>query len=182
MAQKATIYRATLDISHVDRNVYGEHTLTVARHPSETMERTVMRILAYALRCDDGLEFGRGVSTADEPDLWRRAGDGRVIEWIEVGQPDAKRLVKASRQSQACRLFVFGDGGERWRAAQLDGLKAPDNLGVARIDDDFVRAIAATSERQIRWSVTVSDGTIFLSTEAESFETTPEVWLGDPHG
>jgi uncharacterized protein YaeQ len=180
MAQKATIYRATLDVSHVDRGVYGEHALTVARHPSETMERTVMRMLAYVLRCDEGLEFGRGVSAADEPDLWRREGDGRVLEWIEVGQPDAKRLIKAARQSQECRLFVFGDGASRYRSAQLDGMKVPENLSVAHLDDAFVRAVAATCDRQIRWSVTVSDGMIFLDANGEHFETAPEIWIGAP--
>ena len=77
MARSSTIYRAQVELSHVDRNVYGEHQLTIARHPSETLERMVMRLLAFGLRFDEGLEFGRGVSATDEPDLWRREGDGR---------------------------------------------------------------------------------------------------------
>ncbi len=182
MAQKATIYRAQFELSHVDRNVYAERQLTIARHPSETLERMLVRLLAYGLRYEEDLEFGRGVSATDEPDLWRREGDGRVIEWIEVGQPDAKRLIKASRQSGACRLFVFGDGAERWRAAQLEGMKAPDNLGVARLDDAFIKAIADGVDRQIRWSMTVSDGMVFLSADDAHHEITPEVWLGDPLG
>ena len=182
MARSSTIYRALIELSHVDRNVYGEHRLTIARHPSETLERMVVRLLAFGLRYDDGIEFGRGVSATDEPDLWRREGDGRVIEWIEVGQPDAKRLIKASRKSGRCQLFVFGDGAERWREAQLADLNAPDNLGVARIDDAFIAEIVATVDRQLRWSMTIADGTLFLSTEDASFETSPEVWLGDPLG
>ena len=179
MARNATIYRVQLELSHVDRNTYGEFQLTLARHPSETMERAVVRLLAYGLRYDEGLEFGRGVSATDEPDLWRREGDGRVLEWIEVGQPDAKRLIKASRHSGNCRLFAFGDGVERWRAAQLAEMKTPDNLDVARIDDDFIQALAAAAERQIRWSMTVAEGTIFLTAGEASFETTPENWIGD---
>ncbi len=120
MARNATIYRAELELSHVDRDVYADLRLTVARHPSETLERTVMRLLAFGLRYDEGLEFGRGVSATDEPDLWRRAGDGRVIEWIEVGQPEAKRLIKASRQSGRCQVVVCGEGTLRWRQARLD--------------------------------------------------------------
>ncbi len=180
MAQNATIYRAQLELSHVDRNVYAERQLTLARHPSETVERMVMRLLAFGLRYDDGLEFGRGVSATDEPDLWRREGDGRVIDWIEVGQPDAKRLIKASRQSARCDLFVFGEGASRWRTTQLDAMKLPDNLGVARIEDSFVASLSASVDRQIRWSMTVSEGTIFLGDGEETFETSPEVWVGEP--
>jgi len=182
MAQKATIYRVQLELSHVDRGVYAERQLTLARHPSETTERMLMRLLAFGLRYEEGLEFGRGVSATDEPDLWRREGDGRVIDWIEVGQPDAKRLVKAARQSNRCDLFVFGEGADRWRAAQLDGMKAPENLAVARIDDAFVDSLAAVADRQIRWSMTVSEGTIFLGVGEDTFETAPQVWLGDPLG
>ena len=182
MARNATIYRVQLELSHVDRDVYAELQLTVARHPSETMERMVARLLAFGLRYDEGLEFGRGVSATDEPDLWRREGDGRVIEWIEVGQPDAKRLVKAARQSGRCQLFVFGDGARRWRIAQLDEMKVPDNLGVAYLEDPFIDSLAAAADRQIRWSMTVAEGTIFLTAGDASFETTPEVWVGDPLG
>lgn len=186
MAQNATIHRVQLELSHVDRNEYVERQLTLARHPSETTERMLMRLLAYGLRYAEGLEFGRGVSATDEPDLWRREGDGRVLDWIEVGQPDAKRLMKAARQSGRCDLFVYGDGADRWRAAQLDGMNAPDNLGVARIEDVFVDSLAAAADRQIRWSMTVSEGTIFVAVregrdgDEETFTTTPEVWLGNP--
>ena len=182
MARNATIYRVQLELSHVDRDVYAELRLTLARHPSETMERTVMRLFSFGLRYDEGLGFGRGVSATDEPDLWRRAGDGRVIEWIEVGQPDAKRLIKASRQSGRCQLFVFGEGARRWRTAQLDEMRVPDNLGVAYVEEPFVDSLAAAAERQIRWSMTIAEGTVFLTTREETFETTPEIWVGNPLG
>ncbi|MCH7756575.1 YaeQ family protein, partial [Patescibacteria group bacterium] len=131
------------------------------------------------LRYQEGLEFGRGVSATDEPDLWRREGDGRVSEWIEVGQPDAKRLIKACRQSGRCQLFISGEGALRWRKAQLDGMKIPDNLGVAHIEDDFVASLAAAIDRQIRWSMTVTDNRVFLTTGDATFETSPEVWVGE---
>ena len=184
MARGATIYRVQLGLSLIDRGVYAERTLTVAQHPSETLERTLARILAYALRFDEslGLEFGRGVSATDEPDLWSREGDGRVREWVEVGQPDGKRLLKASRHSTRVTLFAFGDGVDRWREAQLDGIRATDNLGVARIDDGFLANIASATDRQLRWSLTLSEGIVFLTAGENSFETTPEIWLGDPLG
>lgn len=182
MARGATIYRAQLELSLVDRDVYAELPLTLARHPSETLERTLMRLLAFGLRYEPGLEFGRGVSATDEPDAWSREGDGRVRQWVEVGQPDGKRLVKAARQSERVSLFAFGPGLAPWRAAQIDAIDPPANLGVAQIDDEFVAEVAAEVERQLRWSLTVSEGIVFLSTDDGSFETTPEIWLGDPLG
>ena len=180
MARGAIIHRVRIELAHVDRGVYESIQLTLARHPSETVERAVMRLLAFGLRHQDSLEFGRGVSATDEPDLWSRGGDGRVREWIEVGQPDAKRLVKACRQSERCTLFAFGSGARRWRTAQLEPIEAPDNLAVAWIEDAFVARVASAIDRQIRWSMTVSEGTVFLSSGDASFETVPEIWLGDP--
>jgi len=182
LAKGATIYRAHLELSHVDRDVYADLQFSLARHPSETIERAIVRLLAFGLRYRDGLEFGRGLSTKDEPDLWHREGDGRVSEWIEVGQPDSKRLIKASRQSTRCLLFAFGEGVHRWRKAQLEGMNIPENLGVVCLDDSFIRSLAAEADRQIRWSMTVAEGTIFLTTGDKTFETSPEIWLGDPLG
>ena len=180
MARGATIYRAQLELSLVDRNVYAHPTTSVARHPSETLERTLARVLAFALLYEEDLAFGRGVSATDEPDLWSREGDGRPRHWIEVGQPDAERLVKAARQSQRATLFAFGPGLERWRATQLEGREPPANLSVARIDAAFLDALAAVSDRQLRWSVTLAEGLVYLTSGDHSFETTLEVWLGDP--
>jgi uncharacterized protein YaeQ len=179
MARGATIYPTRLDLSLVDRDVYAEVTTRVARHPSETHERTLARILAYALCYEEGLEFGRGVSATEEPDLWSREGDGRPRHWIEVGQPDAKRLVKAARQSERATLFAFGEGLERWRQTQLDGLDAPRNLSILRLDDTFLAALAGSSDRQIRWSVTLSDGIIYVATGDKSFETRLDPLLGE---
>ena len=180
MARGATIYKASLELSLVDRNVYDEVQVTVARHPSETHERTLVRTLAYALRYDRNLEFGRGVSATDEPDLWSREGDGRPREWIEVGQPDGKRLVKAGRQSERTTVFAFGEGVDRWRAAQIEATDLPVNVSVARIDDGFLAELAASTDRQLRWSLTLSEGILFLSSGDAAFETSPEIWLGEP--
>jgi len=180
MAHGATIYRAQLELSLVDRNVYASPTTSVARHPSETLERTLARVLAYALLYEDDLEFGRGVSATDEPDLWSREGDGRPRHWIEVGQPEGQRLVKAARQSGRATLLAFGPGLDRWRTAQLETIDAPANLSVARIDDAFLDALATASDRQLRWSVTLADGIVYLTSGDDHFETTLETWLGDP--
>jgi uncharacterized protein YaeQ len=182
MARKAAIHRAVVELSQVDRGVYEELTLTLARHPSETPERMLVRLLAFALRYETGLEFGRGISTPDEPDVWSREPDGRVRQWIEVGQPDADRLVKASRRSGRTTLFAFGGGVERWREAQLERLASAPNLAVARIEDAFVDALASELDRSIRWALTVSDGSVFLAVGDRTLENVPERWIGDPLG
>ena len=183
MARGATIYRVHLELSNIDRGIYADRSLSLAQHPSETLARALVRLLAYGLRYAEGLEFGRGVSATDEPDLWTRAGDGRTIEWIEVGQPEMKRMVKAARHSERATLFAFGDGSWRWRKSELDPLtNPPENLSVVHIDDGFVTSLADSAERHLRWSLTVSEGIVFLTTGKQSFETTPEIWLGNPLG
>lgn len=180
MARGATIYRVHLELSNVDRGVYAERSLSLAQHPSETLERALVRLLAFGLRYADGLEFGRGVSATDEPDLWTRSGDGRAIEWIEVGQPEMKKMVKAARHAERATLFAFGEGCWRWRKAELEPIADPPaNLAVAHLDEAFVRALAEKTERQIRWSMTLSGGILFLASGKDTFETTPEAWLGE---
>ena len=99
MALGATIYKATLDISDLDRGWYGSRSLTVARHPSETEERMMVRILAFCLYADEKLEFGRGLSAEDEPDLWETNDAGDIGRWIDVGNPDNKALRRAAGRS-----------------------------------------------------------------------------------
>jgi len=96
MALKPTIFKFSVALSDVDRNRYEDLPLTVAQHPSETLERMMARVLAYCLNADDGLEFSKGLSDNEQPDLWRRSLDGRILDWIEVGEPSADRLRKAS--------------------------------------------------------------------------------------
>lgn len=181
MARGATLYRVQLELSDVDRGVYAERSLSLAQHPSETLARALVRLLAYGLRHAEDLEFGRGVSATDEPDLWTRSGDGRTIEWIEVGQPEMKRLVKAARHAERATLFAFGDGIWRWRKAELEPLvDPPANLSVVHLDAGFVNSLAEQAERQLKWSMTISEGILFLTTGGRTYETTPETWLGDP--
>jgi len=182
MARGATIYRASLELALVDRARYAQLDLTVARHPSETAERMIVRILAYAIRYDEGIRFGRGLSTPDEADLWSSHPDGRLREWIDVGQPERRRLVKASRQAEAVLVFAFGRGVEAWRAAQLAKLEAPENLGVCVIPDDFVEGLCTELRRKLEWSLTLSDGVLYVDDGARTLETSPQCWLGDPLG
>jgi uncharacterized protein YaeQ len=109
MAPRATVYKAELHVSDVDRHYYATHALTPVQHPSETAERLMVRLLAFALHAHERLAFGRGLSSEDEPDLWRRALDGEVEQWIELGQPDESRIRRAC--GRAREVVVVGYSG-----------------------------------------------------------------------
>ena len=178
MALKATIYKAQLQISDMDRQVYGEHTLTLALHPSETEERLLIRLLAFALQVpadtDAGaLQFARGLSDTDEPDLWQHDLSGQLLQWIEVGQPDERRLAKACGRAERVSLYVYGSSAAIWWAAIRNKLTRLTNLAVWQIDPEQSQALAALAQRAMQWQVTVQDGTVWVSAGESSVELTP---------
>ncbi|HEY5514244.1 MAG TPA: YaeQ family protein, partial [Geomonas sp.] len=115
MALPSTVYRASVQLSDLDRQVYEQLQTTIVRHPSETAERLVARLLAYALCFEEGLSFTKGVGSGDEPDLWSKGPDGRVKLWIEVGLPDPDRLAKSCRHVERAVLFACGPAQTRSR-------------------------------------------------------------------
>ena len=167
MALKATIYKAQLQLSDMDRQVYGEHTLTLALHPSETEERLLIRLLAFALQVpadtDAGaLQFARGLSDTDEPDIWQHDLSGQLVQWIEVGQPDERRLAKACGRAERVSLYVYGSSAAIWWAAIRNKLTRLTNLAVWQIDPEQSQALAALAQRAMQWQVTVQDGTVWV--------------------
>src|SRR5690242_18259904 len=106
MALKATIFKADLNIADMDRDYYGDHALTIARHPSETDERMMVRVFAFARHAHERLQFTKGLSADDEPDLWQKSLSDEIELWIDVGQPDEKRVRKACNRSQRVALYV----------------------------------------------------------------------------
>jgi uncharacterized protein YaeQ len=168
MALKATIHKARLQIADMDRNVYGDHELIVARHPSETDERMLMRLLAFALNtpADDhqgALELAKSLWDTDEPDLWQRDLTGQVVHWIEVGQPDDRRLSKASSQSERVTVISYSTSTPIWWAALQNKLTRSPKVAVWQIDPEQSQALAAFSERTMQWQVTVQDGTVWVA-------------------
>src|SRR4249920_1896129 len=134
MAPKATIYKAELQVSDMDRHYYATHALTLAQHPSETNERLMVRLLAFALYADERLEFGRGLSSDDEPDLWRKSLTGEIEQWIELGQPDEQRIRKAcGRARQVVVVNYGGRSADIWWDKIGTGLARSNNLTVIDI-------------------------------------------------
>lgn len=179
MALSATIYRAAIQLSDIDRALYEHLEVTVARHPSETAERLVARLFAYALCYGEALSFTRGVAAGNEPDLWAREPDGRVREWIEVGLPDPDRLRKASRHAGRVILVASGSGLRRWLEQHLPKLELIDNLTILALDPVFVGRVAERLQRVIDWSLTVSGGMIYLAIGSETLECPLQVIRGE---
>lgn len=163
MAPKATVVKAELQVSDLDRHYYASHNLTLAQHPSETVERLMVRLLAFALHADERLEFGRGLSDEDEPALWRRGYTGEVEQWIELGQPDESRIRRACGRAQQVVVITYsGHGAGIWwdkNAASLARLK---NLAVIDIAPDHVGAVTALFDRGMRLTAMIQDGELQL--------------------
>lgn len=175
MALKATIFKASLQVSDTDRNYYASHALTLARHPSETDERMMVRLLAFALNAHEALAFGRGLSTDDEPDLWRKDLTGAIEQWIDVGQPDEKRLRKACGRAGEVIVYSYGGSGARqWREHASGLLARCRNLAVVAIPAEASQAMAKLADRTMTLTCTVQDGEVWLASEVETVHVLPE--------
>lgn len=164
MALKSTIYKATLGIADMDRPYYGEHNLTLARHPSETEARLMVRLLAFALYADERLEFGRGISADDEPALWLKEYSGEIRLWIEVGLPDERLLRRAA--GRAAKVVVFAYGGkamDMWWRKDGPVLARQRNLRVFALSEEQAAALAALADRSLNLQCTVQDGQVWLT-------------------
>lgn len=167
MAANATIFKAELQVTDLDRHYYASHNLTLAQHPSETDERLMVRLLAFALFADERLQFGRGLSDEDEPALWKRNYSDEIELWVELGQPDESRLRKAS--SRAREVVVVGYGGnaaETWWKRNAAALVRLRNLTVLEIAPADVEALTALLGRGMRLTAMIQDGeTQLMDTE-----------------
>jgi uncharacterized protein YaeQ len=164
MALKSTICKALLSIADIDRGYYRDHTLTLARHPSETDERMMVRLLAFALYADDALEFGRGLSTDDEPDLWRRDLTGTILQWIDVGLPDERGVRKACGRAREVRILAYGGrAATLWWQANREALARQERLAISEVTLDASRALAQMAERSMQLQVTIQEGHVLVA-------------------
>ena len=166
MALRSTIYKAALSIADMDRGHYSDHDLTIALHPSETEERMMVRLLAFALNAEEGLAFGRGLSTDDEPDLWRRDDTGAIVHWIDVGWPDERRVRRACGRAERVSVLTYGGTkGEIWWSQNAAALARNANLDVAAVPRDASAALAALEKRAMRLNVSIQDARIWFGDE-----------------
>jgi len=175
MALKSTIYKAALQIADMDRALYADHALTLALHPSETEERLMVRLLAFALQVapDDErgqLQFARGLSDSDEPDLWQHDLTGQLIHWIEVGQPDDRRLAKACGRAERVSLYCYSSAAPVWWAAIQGKLTRLRNLQVWQLPAAQSQELAGLAQRSMQLQVTVQDGHIWIGNGEHSVE------------
>lgn len=174
MALKATIFKAELQVSDMDRHYYASHSLTLARHPSETDERMMVRLLAFALYADERLEFGRGLSAEDEPALWNRDLTGEIKLWIDVGLPDEKDLRRAcGKARQVVVLSYGGAGADIWWGKQQAGLSRLQNLAVWKLPLDATKALAALADRSMNLQCNIQDGQAWFMSDTESVQISP---------
>lgn len=178
MALKATIFKAELRIADMERGYYADHAVTVARHPSETDERMMVRLLAFALNADDTLAFGAGLSAEDEPDLWRKDLTGHIETWIDVGLPDEKRIRKACGRADQVLVYSYGGrGAELWWRQNSDKLAQSDKLTVINLPYDGTQALAKLAARNMRLQYTIQDAQVWIADERESVQLDPQTVL-----
>ena len=157
MALKATIYKADLNIANMDVHQYGDYQLTMALHPSETIERLMVRILAYARYADEALEFTKDLFETDEPALWQKDLTGQLKKWIEVGLPDEDKVKKASARCDQVAVIAYGSAVDEWykRSSKIKTLK---NVEVWQLSEATTQAIQALCERTMQLQLNVMDG------------------------
>jgi len=176
MATKATIYKALLNIANMDSHYYADHNLTMAKHPSETDLRLMVRLVAFILNADEALEFCKGISQEDEPDLWQKSLNGDIKLWIDLGQPDAKRIKKACGRSEKVMIYTYQEGmATSWWKQIKTSLTRFSNLQVVHLDIDG--DIAHLAKRAMSLQANISDGELTLIDEEQSVVIREKSWL-----
>lgn len=185
MAIKSTIFKATVQVADIDRGYYAEHAVTLARHPSETDERMMIRLAALALNAhtlqtvcqgDGTLGFGQGLSDPDEPDVMLNDFTGRKRLWIEVGQPEEKPLVRACAQADAVDVYAFGPAAEIWWRGMENKVSRLSKLSVWRFPAESAQALAALAERSMQLNATIQESALTLSGTRGDVTLEPVCW------
>jgi uncharacterized protein YaeQ len=179
MALKSTIYKADLQISDMDRHYYENHALTIARHPSETDERMMIRVLAFAIHAHEFLSFGKGLSADDEPDLWQKDLTGAIDLWVEVGQPDDRSILKACGRAAKVVVYAYSPTTHIWWNQTGSRIERAKNLSVVQVSAESSQALAALAERSMQLQCTIQDGQIWMTCGEDSVEVGLTVLQGE---
>lgn len=171
MALKSTIFRCELQISDMNRDYYVTHSLTLARHPSETDERMMVRILAFALNASEDLSFTKGLSSDDEPSLWRKSLSGDIESWIDLGQIDEKRLRKACGRARQVIIYTYNArSADVWWAHIHEKLQRFENLSVTHIASDASQELLNLAQRNMQLQCTIQDDQLWFGDQKNTVQ------------
>jgi len=177
MAQKATIYKVELSVSDMDRHYYETHKLTVAKHPSETDERLMVRLIAFALNAREQLEFSRGLSTDDEPDLWEKSLSGEIKLWVTLGLPSDKIVRQSCVRAKEVVIYSYGGRtAEVWWDKIKNGTTRFENLKVINFAEAETIELAQQANRSMKLQVNVQEGDLMVSVDDCIVYVTPITW------
>ena len=177
MALKATIYKADLSIADMDRNYYQEHALTIARHPSETDERVMIRLLAFALHADPALTYGKDLFDVEEPALWLKDLTGAIDLWIEVGQPDERRLMKAAGRAEHVIVYSYSATSNIWFKGLASKLERTRKISIINIPAETSTQLEQMAQRSMQLQCTIQDGQVWLTDGERTVQVEREVLL-----
>jgi uncharacterized protein YaeQ len=172
MAISATIYRVNFDLSDIDRNVYTQLEFRIAQHPSESSERLMARIIAYGLFYEDGLEFGRGISSADEPALWIRTLTGEIVHWIDLGAPSADRIHLASKKAPKVSIVTYKGMDALSREIGKKKIHRGDEIDVLELDPKVMLQLGEALSRTTQLSLVHAEGDLNISLNDLNVATT----------
>ena len=179
MAIKATVFKAALQIADMDRHYYADHALTLARHPSETDERMMVRLLAFALYADTRLAFGKGLSSDEEPDLWGKDLTGAIERWIEVGLPDERVIRKACGRAGEVVVIIYGRSADIWWNENRGKLQRLGKLTVLKLASETTLALALLAGRNMQMQCTIEEGHVMMISDTGIIEVEPQVLQGN---
>jgi len=177
MAQKSTIYKVELSVSDMDRHYYETHKLTIAKHPSETDERLMVRILAYALNAHEQLEMTKGLSTDDEPDIWQKSLAGELELWVALGLPSEKIVRQSCGKADEVIIYCYGGKtAEMWWEKIKNSTTRFDNLQVINLSQDDTSALGKLANRSMKVQVNIQDGDVMVSVDDSIVYVTLDKW------
>ena len=177
VAQKATIYKVELSVSDMDRHYYETHKLTVAKHPSETDERLMVRLIAFALNAREQLEFSRGLSTDDEPDLWEKSLSGEIELWVTLGLPSEKIVRQSCGKAKEVIIYSYGGRtAEVWWDKIKNSTTRFENLKVINLAEAETNELSQQANRSMKLQVNIQDGDLMVSVDDSIVYLTPVTW------
>lgn len=176
MALKSTIYKVDLNITDVDRGYYQTHQLTLAQHPSETLERLMLRIAVFSMHASENLSFTKGISASDEPDLWQKSLTDEIELWIDLGQPDEKRIRKACGRARSVWIYTYGRAAEVWWKQMQGDLARFENLHIIHVGADSLSQLGACAQRNMELQSTIQDTQLWLTDGLRNVAVEMEIW------